>query len=91
MKELRTVVRGSTLRISDQVRFYIDGWMVSAFLSVSAVTHYAISSRLAITFMDVIIAVTGILSPWFSLLLGRNDHEAIRRVFSLGTKVSSSI
>ncbi len=79
------------IKISDQLRFYVHVLIVSAFLSVSAVTHYAIASRLALSFRDLMIALLGILSPWFSLLLGNKDYQAIRRVFVFGTKVSVSV
>jgi O-antigen/teichoic acid export membrane protein len=76
------------VRVSDQLRFYVDGFVVGAFVALGAVTHYAIASRLAITFMDLMIAILGLLSPWFSHLLGSNDRQQIKRVFLFGTKVS---
>jgi O-antigen/teichoic acid export membrane protein len=79
------------VRVSDQLRFYVDGFVVGAFVALGAVTHYAIASRLAITFMDLMIAVLGLLSPWFSHLLGSNDRQQIKRVFLFGTKMSAAI
>lgn len=79
------------VQISDQLRFFIDGWMVGIFVSVAAVTHYAIASRLSQSFMALIIALLGILSPWFSQLWGSSDVQGIRRVFIFGTKISSVI
>ena len=77
------------VKVSDQLRFYVDAFVVGAFVTVSAVTHYAIGSRLALTFMELMIAILGLLSPWFSHLLGNNDHQGIRQVFSFGTRVSA--
>jgi O-antigen/teichoic acid export membrane protein len=77
------------VKASDQLRFYVDGFVVGAFVTVTAVTHYSIASRLALTFMDFMIAVLGILAPWFSQLLGSNDHVQIKRVFIFGTKLSA--
>jgi O-antigen/teichoic acid export membrane protein len=79
------------IQISDQIRFSIDGWMVSVFVGISAVTHYAIASRLSQAFLALIIACVGILSPWFSQLLGKSDFDGIRQVFMVGTKVSAAI
>ena len=79
------------VQISDQLRFFIDGWMVGIFVSVAAVTHYAIASRLTQSFLALIIALLGILSPWFSQLWGSSDLQGIRRVFIFGTKVSAAI
>jgi len=81
----------SVIKIADQLRFYVDGWVVGAFVGVAAVTHYAIGSRLSLSFMSLIIAVVGILSPWFSLLVGKEDYVAIRRVFNFATKISASL
>jgi O-antigen/teichoic acid export membrane protein len=79
------------VQLSDQLRFSIDGWMVGIFVGVSAVTHYAIASRLSQAFMALIIAILGILSPWFSQLWGSSDLDGIRRVFVLGTRAAATI
>ncbi len=79
------------VQLSDQMRFSIDGWMVGIFVGVSAVTHYAIGSRLSQAFMALLIAILGILSPWFSQLWGSWDLNGIRRVFVLGTRASATI
>ncbi len=41
--------------------------------------------------MALLIAILGILSPWFSQLWGSSDLNAIRRVFVLGTRASATI
>jgi O-antigen/teichoic acid export membrane protein len=79
------------IQLSDQLRFSIDGWMVGIFVGVSAVTHYAVGSRLSQGFMALLIAILGILSPWFSQLWGTSDLSGIRRVFILGTRVAATI
>jgi O-antigen/teichoic acid export membrane protein len=79
------------IQLSDQLRFSIDGWMVGIFVGVSAVTHYAIGSRLSQAFMALLIAILGILSPWFSQLWGSSDLNGIRRIFILGTRASATI
>jgi O-antigen/teichoic acid export membrane protein len=92
---LREILRYSVYtfatKISDQLRFYVDALVVSVFVGVAAVTHYAIASRLALSFLDLLIALLGMLSPWFSLLLGSRDFVGIRRVLAFGTKVSVSV
>jgi O-antigen/teichoic acid export membrane protein len=37
------------------------------------------------------IAMVGILAPWFSQLFGNSDLDGIKRVFLLGTKISASL
>jgi O-antigen/teichoic acid export membrane protein len=79
------------IQISDQLRFSLDVWMVSAFVGISAVTHYAIANRLSQAFFALIIAALGILSPWFSQLFGSSNRDGILRVFIIGTKVSAGL
>jgi O-antigen/teichoic acid export membrane protein len=78
------------VKVSYQVRFYIDFWVIGAFLSVGVVTHYAIGSRLAMSFMELMISLLGLLHPWFSVLLGSRDYDGMKRVLKFGTKVSAS-
>jgi O-antigen/teichoic acid export membrane protein len=78
------------VQVSDQVRFSADGWVVGFFVGVVAVTHYGIATRLSQSFLALMIAIVGILAPWFSQLLGSSDFAGIRRIFILGTKVSAS-
>ncbi len=95
LKTLKGVFHYSAItlivKISNQLRFYIDVFVVGAMLSVSTVTHYAIASRLALSFRDLMIALFGILSPVFSQLLGSKDYSGIKRLFVLSTKLSLSI
>jgi O-antigen/teichoic acid export membrane protein len=92
LKELFQYGRHSfVIQMGDQLRFFVDGWVVGVFVTVSAVTHYAIASRLSLSFMSLMIAVFGILSPWFSHLLGSSDFDGMRRVFSFSTRVAVSI
>ena len=76
-------------KIGDQLRFYIDGFVIGAFITVNAVTHYAVACRLATSFLELMVAIFGLLAPWFSLLKGTNNHLEIRRVFVFGTKLSA--
>ncbi len=91
---LKEVLRysGFTLlvNVSDQLKFYVDVLVVAAILSVSAVTHYAIASRLTFTYRGLMIAIFGILSPIFSQLLGSKNAPQMKRVFELTTKLSTA-
>ena len=78
-------------KIGDQLRFYVDSFVVGAFIAVSAVTHYAVASRLAICFLELMVAIFGLLAPWFSLLQGNNNYVEMRRVFIFGTDLSGLI
>lgn len=78
-------------RIADKLRFFLDAVVVSAFVSVSAVTHYSIASKLGFSLSDFVIAAVGVLSPWFSFLFGGSDFAAIRKVLAFGTKASAFV
>lgn len=79
------------IKMNDQFRLYIDPVVVTAFVGIGAVTHYAIGQRLSLAFRDSMIALLGMLAPWFGRLFGSRDYAAIRRVFEFGTRVSVSV
>jgi len=78
-------------KIARQLRFYIQAFIVSAFIGLAAVTHYAIASRLSLYFMNFMISSFGLLSPVFSQFQGRSDNTSIQETFVLGTKLSVCI
>lgn len=79
------------IKMNDQLRLYIDPVVVTAFVGVGAVTHYAIGQRLSLAFRDSMIALLGMLAPWFGRLFGSKDYGAIKKVFEFGTRVSVSV
>ncbi len=79
------------IKMNDQLRLYIDPVVVTAFVGVGAVTHYAIGQRLSLAFRDSMIALLGMLAPWFGRLFGSRDYGAIRKVLEFGTRVSVSV
>jgi len=79
------------IKMNDQLRLYIDPVVVTTFVGIGAVTHYAIGQRLSLAFRDSMIALLGMLAPWFGRLFGSKDYVAIRRVLEFGTRVSVSV
>ena len=79
------------IKMNDQLRLYIDPVVVTAFVGVGAVTHYAIGQRLSLAFRDSMIALLGMLAPWFGRLFGSRDYGAMRKVLEFGTRVSVSV
>jgi len=77
------------IKVGDQLRFAVDSWMVAAFVSLSAVAHYTIASRLSGYFLTFIASAVGLLQSWFSQLLGSQDHVGIRKVLKFGTRVAT--
>lgn len=79
------------LRVGDQLRFALDGWVVAGFVGVATVAHYAIASRLSDYFLTVILAVVGLLQPWFSQMLGSGNQDGIRSLLSLSTRIAAAL
>lgn len=79
------------IKINDQLRLYIDPLVVTAFVGVGAVTHYAVGQRLSLAFRDLMISLLGMLAPWFGRLFGSRSFDSIRRVLELGTRISVSV
>jgi O-antigen/teichoic acid export membrane protein len=79
------------IKMNDQLRLYIDPLVVTAFVGIGAVTHYAIGQRLSLAFRDFMIALLGMLAPWFGRLFGSRDYGAIRKVLEFGTRISVSV
>ncbi len=79
------------IKMNDQLRLYIDPIVVTAFVGIGAVTHYAIGQRLSLAFRDSMIALLGMLAPWFGRLFGTRDYGAIRKVLEFGTRISVSV
>jgi len=79
------------MRMGDQLRFAVDGWVVAGFVGVAAAAHYAIASRLSGYYLTVILSAVGLLQPWFSGMLGSGNQDGIRRLVSLSTRISAAL
>jgi O-antigen/teichoic acid export membrane protein len=75
-------------RIADIFRFKLDHLVITAFVSLRAVTHYAVAMRLFEYLTELITQMVGVVGPMFSQDEGRGDYEAIRRKFLFVTKIS---
>lgn len=89
---MKTLLSYSSLtfvaNIANQLRFNIDVFVISAFISLSAVTHYRIASLMAQYFMSLMLACMGVFQSLFSQQDGATDHEAIRETLFFSTKIS---
>ena len=54
-------------------------------------THYRIASFVAMQFIMMIVAITGVIQPLFSQLHGEKNPEKIEKVFFLSSKISICI
>ncbi|MEW6201273.1 MAG: flippase [bacterium] len=66
--------------------FHIDKFIISALLSVAAVTYYVIPNKLAAIAMQFPIVVMPIIFPAVSELHATGEHERMRRLFLRGLK-----
>lgn len=77
--------------ISDNLRFYANEILVGMFLSLPAVTMFAISSRLVRYSMDIVQAMTQVLTPLSSALDAGGDLARLRQVFIVGNRYASLV
>ncbi len=70
------------------LRSRVDNVVVAAYISLEAVTHYSIGSRLAQYSDEIMTALLGMFPSVFSRQEGARDYDGIRRVFFLATKIS---
>ena len=75
-------------KITDQLRFNIDGFVITAFIGLEAVTIYAIASQIIRYFSSLMISIIGVIQPYFSILHGRNKDDNIKHLFLFMTKIS---
>jgi O-antigen/teichoic acid export membrane protein len=75
-------------QMADQLRFNVDGFVIAAFVSLAAVTHYNVSSTLVRYFISLMIASMGVFQPVFSRQFGAGDHESIKKTFFFATRLS---
>lgn len=74
--------------VSNQLRFGVDAFVITAFVSLAAVTHFRIAGLMASYFMTLMIGLMSTIQPWFSRKDGAGDYEAIRKAFFFSTKIS---
>jgi len=75
-------------RLAHLLKFRVDIVVISAFLGLTAVTHYRIASMMVQNYITLIFACTGMLLPVFSRQYGTKDDEGIKKTFLFGTRIS---
>jgi O-antigen/teichoic acid export membrane protein len=74
--------------ITSQLRLHIDIFIITAFISLAAVTHYRIAGLMFQYFNTLMHACLGVLLPYFSQQDRVQDHEATRETLFFSTKIS---
>ncbi len=75
-------------QMADQLRFNVDGFVIAAFVSLAAVTHYNVASTIVRYFISLMIAAMGVFQPVFSRQYGAGDHENLKKTFLFTTRLS---
>jgi len=78
-------------RIANILRFRLDQFVITAYVGLSAVTHYFVATRLVEYLITFISQMIGVVTPLFSQDEGRNDFEGIRRKFMFVSKLSEYV
>jgi O-antigen/teichoic acid export membrane protein len=74
--------------IGDRLRFGVDPVVITAFVSLAAVTHYRIASVFTDQYMRVVISVVGVFWPLLSQLHAASADAKIKKTFFFATKIS---
>jgi O-antigen/teichoic acid export membrane protein len=81
-------------KVADLLRFQIVSVVLTAFINVAAVTHYRVASRLIEYFMQLIVGITTVFTPYFSQKEGEDGSshsEEIRDKFISATRVTAYV
>jgi O-antigen/teichoic acid export membrane protein len=75
-------------RVADILRFHLDVMVITAFIGLSAVTHYRVASLMIHYFQNFLFSAVGIMQPVFSRLHGAGDYEAIKTTFFFASNIA---
>ena len=82
---------GLAVGVFDRLRFHADFFVISAYIGLSAVTHYKIAAVFFEYFIGLITSAMGVLQPLFSQMEAAHDYLSIEKVFFFSTKISICI
>jgi O-antigen/teichoic acid export membrane protein len=76
------------IHVFGQVIYYTDNLMVSAFISVTAVTFYAIGGSLSEYLRQIVASLTTTFMPLASRFSASSEHDDLRRLLIQGTRIT---
>lgn len=76
------------IRVTNQLKFNIDNFVIAAVIGIKRVTLYSIAARLITYFMDLMDSAMGMTLPIFSQYESSGDRESIIEKFIFLTKIS---
>jgi O-antigen/teichoic acid export membrane protein len=74
--------------IGDIFRFQVDSVVIAGLIGLVAVTHYRVASVFMRYYIDVVMAIVGIVQPVMSRLYGAQDSENLEKVLFYATRIS---
>lgn len=74
--------------LSNQLRFNVDSFVITAFVGLAAVTHFRIAALMVGYFLTMVTSLVSTIQPWFSRKDGAGDYDAIRKMFMFAMKLS---
>ena len=74
--------------IGDIFRFQVDSVVIAAFIGLVAVTHYRVASVFMRYYIDIVMAIVGIVQPIMGRLYGAQDSESLEKVLFFATRIS---
>jgi O-antigen/teichoic acid export membrane protein len=76
------------VKIAEAFQFQLDAFVISAFIGLTAVTHYNIGARIARYYLLFILSAIYLIMPVFSRYDGLKAYEEIREKFRLVFKLN---
>jgi O-antigen/teichoic acid export membrane protein len=79
------------MTIAENLRFQSDAIVIGAFLSSTAITYYAIGSKLAEYPASIVSSLAQIFTPMASHYEASDDQEGLRKVFVAGNRACALV
>lgn len=79
------------IQISGLIYMRVDLLIIQSFLSLTAVAVYTVASRIAENAQLFCKQMTNALTPLFAEMRGGREEENIRRLYMMGTKISTGL
>lgn len=77
--------------VAESLRFQTDAVVIGAFLSVAAVTYFAIGSKLVEYASSIVVSMSQIFTPMASHYDASGDQERLRQVFVAGNRACALV
>ena len=76
------------VKVAEAFQFQLDAFVITAFVGLTAVTHYNVGARIARYYLLFIVSAIYLIMPVFSRYEGLKAYEEIRRKFTFVFKLN---